>query len=107
MAVHVQMSPAASGAAFGELDVLLLGVGERPDFIALDGLRRDVTDLFIVEGGTDLAGINQQLCDGIDRNPAHAGDRTHRRPLDQHGEDLDALFQWELVHAPHDMNFFA
>lgn len=99
--------------AYGEvlplrrLDVLLLGVGERPDFVAPDALRLHATDLFVVERDAGPASVDQELGDGIDRNVAYPRDRPHRRSLAQHGEDAYAGFVGQPVHTPHNMNFLA
>lgn len=50
-------------------NVLLLGVGERPDFIDLDPRRPHVADVGIVIGGTSLARVNQQLGDRVLARP--------------------------------------
>ena len=47
-----------------------------------------------------LAGVHQQLRHGVDRHVATRRDRPHGRPLAEHGEDLDALGEGQLVHAP-------
>ena len=46
----------ASGfrGGFGELDVLLLGVAERPDFVALNALGGDVANRCVMEGRASL-----------------------------------------------------
>lgn len=58
-------------------DVLCLGVAERPDFIALDALRRDVADQLIVKLDASLASVREQLRDGVDRHVADPADRPH------------------------------
>jgi hypothetical protein len=55
--------------------------------------------VYVAERSASVPDVNQQLCDGIDRNPAQSWGRTKRRTLDLHREDLDTLFQGELVHA--------
>jgi hypothetical protein len=60
-----------------------------------------------MEGRARLARIDQELHDGPDRDIGHTGGRPDGRSLAEHGEDLDALGERELVHAPHDMNFLA
>jgi hypothetical protein len=79
--------------------VLRLGIGEAPDFIALDALRRHAPHLFIMEGVADVASINQKLRNRVDRNPRDPADRSHGRSFNQHGEDLDASGDGQLVHA--------
>jgi hypothetical protein len=46
-----------------------------------------------------LASLNQQLGNRVDRHIGNAADRTHGRPFAQHGKDLDALGEGQLVHA--------
>jgi hypothetical protein len=38
--------------------VLLFGVAERPDFIALDALRRNPAHRYVMEGGASQTGIH-------------------------------------------------
>lgn len=42
-----------------------------------------------------------ELGDGVDRHVHHAANRPHGRPLAEHGEDLDALFERQFIHASH------
>ena len=62
--------------SFGGANVLFLGVGKTPNLVALNGLGSDVSDLFIMEGGTKLSSVYQQLCDGIDETP-HTRETEH------------------------------
>ena len=80
-------------------DVLLLGGRERPDFVHLYAASLYAPDLFIMEGRARLPSVHQQLGDRIDRHVGHARNRPHGRPLAEHGEDLDAGFEGQLVHA--------
>ena len=112
LGIGIQRRPRPSVASLfrgslGGLDILLLGVGERPDLVALDPAGRHAAHLLVVEGGTRLAGVDQQLGDGVDRHVGSAGYGAHRRALAEHLEDLDALGGCELVHAPHYVNFYA
>ena len=50
--------------------------------------------------GARLARIYQQPRDGIDGYINHAADGSHGQSLNQHGEDLHALGEGQLVHAP-------
>ena len=61
----------------------------------------------IVDVRARLAGIRQQLRHRVDRHVHYAGDRPHGGAFAEEREDLDALGERELVHAPHGMNFFA
>ena len=49
-----------------------------------------------------LASFNQQLGNRVDRHVRNAADRAHGRSFAQHGEDLDALGEGQLVHAHFD-----
>ena len=53
----------------------------------------------IMEGGASLAGVDQELGHGVDRNVANPRNRPHRRALAEHGEDLGAGREGELVHV--------
>ncbi len=78
--------------ALGEPNVLVLGVAERPNFVAPNGLGGDIADVRIMERRASQPSINQQLGNGIDRNAGHSGNRPHRTALAQHAQDLDAGF---------------
>jgi len=71
----------------------------------MEPLGLHVADLAIMVRGARPPGVNQELGHGVDADADHARDRAHRTPLDQHGKDLDALREGQLVHAPHNMNF--
>jgi hypothetical protein len=75
-----------------------------PSAITLE-LRFDATHALIMEFGAELFSVLQELRNRIDRHASNAGDRPHRRPLAEHGKDLDARGDRKPVHAKHDMNF--
>ena len=85
---------------FGGLDVLLLAVDERPNFVALHSFGTNVADRLIMECDSSLARACQQLRDSVDQHIRNAGDRPHGRTFYQHGEDQGAFGVGELVHAP-------
>jgi hypothetical protein len=61
----------------------------------------------IVERRAGFPSLGKQLGDRVDAHVRKARGRAHRSPLAQHGEDLSALGDRELVcHAPHYLNFF-
>lgn len=91
----------------GAAHVLVLGVAERPNFIALDTLGGDVADHLVVEVCASHPRVHHQLGHGIDRDAADPRDRAERRPFDQHRKDLDTLGYRKFVHAEHDMNLFS
>jgi hypothetical protein len=74
-----------------------LGVAERPNLFALHPLGLDVSHRPIMEGFTFLTGFLQQLRYRVWRYVRHASDRVHGGTLAQHGEDLDALGERQLV----------
>ncbi len=84
----------------GGCDVLRLGITERPDFIDLDPLRPHAHDQLVMEGQAGLASVHKQLGHSVDRDIRHTADRAHGRTLAEHREDLDALGEGQLVHAP-------
>jgi hypothetical protein len=55
--------------------------------------------------GADLPGLDKHLVDGVRRDIDHSADGTHRHAFAEHGEDLDALGEGQLVHAHLYMNF--
>ena len=81
-------------------DVLLLGVAEAPNFVALDALARNAAHGRIMELSADRAGFGEELVDRVDAHVGDAADRPHRRAFAEHREDLDALGEGQLVHAP-------
>lgn len=89
------------GRLLGVRDVLRLGIGEGPDFIALDALRLHVAHLLVVEGRACRAGVHQQLRHRVDAHVGNAADRPHGRAFAEHAQDLDALGEGQLVHAPY------
>lgn len=70
-------SPSVSRAIRGRLgvrNVLLLGVGEAPNLVDLDALRRHAPDVGVVIGHARLASIDQEFDDGV---LAGAGQSRH------------------------------
>ena len=80
-------------------DILLLGVAERPDFVALDAAYRNVVNRLVVKDEACFTSLLNQLCDSVERHVDNAAERSHRRTLPQHSENLDALVERQLVHA--------
>ena len=79
IAVQVQVSPAPSGAALARCDVLLLRVGEAPDFVDLDAARFSVANLVVV-GGARLAGIDRAAWRRCSCSPGQPGDGADALP---------------------------
>ena len=97
-AVRVERRPGPHVArdfrgGLGRRDVLLLAVAKAPNLIALNTFGGDIANVLIMVGGAGVASLDKQLGHSVEGNPDHAGDRPHGRPLDQHVEDLDALFE--------------
>ena len=86
-------------ARFRGLDILRLGVSEAPNFVDLNALRFHIADLGVMEAGAKKAGVLQKLAHGVDRNVRQARDGAHRSAFAEHGEDLGALGNGELVHV--------
>ena len=57
-----------------------------------------------MEAGAEAAGVLQELRHRVDRHVRQPRDGAHRSALAEHGEDLGALGNRELVHANY-MNF--
>jgi hypothetical protein len=53
----------------------------------------------VMEGPAHVASIGQQLCHCVDGNARHAADRPHRRPLNDHIQNLDKNGEGQFVHA--------
>jgi hypothetical protein len=84
--------------SLGVRNVLLLGVGEAPDLVALDPSGPHADDVLVVILRARLARIDQQL---VDRDLAHIGKacrRTDAVTLHEAAEDQGAGFGVELVH---------
>lgn len=84
------------GVAIAELplellgDVLLLGVGEAPDFIDLELLALQVLELFALVGEASRSGIDHQLENGPLGRVGEARGRANAVPLDKAVENLGA-----------------
>jgi hypothetical protein len=79
-------------------DVLLLGVAERPNFIALDAATIQVAEMLILVLLAGSSYIREQLEDGMlcrVRNPASG---INRHPFDQAGDDLCATLYAHAIH---------
>ena len=82
----------AIGCVLGGIHVLVPGVNEGPNLIALVTIRLDIAHRSVVEVGTRAARVAQQLGDRIPVDIEHASRASHGVSLDQHGEDRSTLF---------------
>lgn len=73
-------------------DVLLLGIDERPDFIAFKSIQLQILKGIILVIKAGRADVSEQFQDGILGNPSHAHGGVNRNSLYESGYDLDALF---------------
>ncbi len=69
-------------------DVLLFGVAERPDFVALNSLGLNIPNRLIMECLASLTRLFQQLRHRVDGHVDHAADGPHGRTLAKHVEDF-------------------
>ena len=59
-------------------DVLLLGVAERPNLVALDAARLHIVHRFVVNREAGFPRLDEQLRNRVDRHVRHAADRKER-----------------------------
>ena len=86
--------------AFAGRRVLLLGVNEAPNLVALDAARLHTAHVLVVVFERSFAGLAQQLVHCVDGAADRPLDRPHGHALTQEREDLGALGEGQLVHAP-------
>lgn len=72
--------------------VLVFGINERPDFIALDALAIQVAESLVLIGGAGRAKFNQQLLNRCAVNARHADSGAERIALNQAGNHADLFF---------------
>jgi hypothetical protein len=82
-------------------DVLLLGVAERPDLVALDDLARQIAQGVVLVVRARFPEIDQQLDDRVFRRAGHAHRAADRHALDQAADDLRPLLSRQPVHTDH------
>jgi hypothetical protein len=75
------------------VNILLLLVAERPDFVALDTLALEITQCFVLVERACRAEVNQELGNGVDADAAHAGRGAEAVSLYQTAEDSGAVLQ--------------
>ena len=102
--------PGVPGALGGLLRlgyVLLFGVDEAPDLIDLNPLRPHASNVLVMVGHADLAGVGQELRHRVLAGTREAGDSTDRGALAQEVQDAGAIGCGELVHALHQNDPYA
>src|SRR5689334_11320999 len=70
--------------------VAVLGVNERPDFIHLDPLARQVAERLVLIGGAGMTGLNQKFGYRIFATSRKSGYGADRLPLTKEMKDLGA-----------------
>jgi len=103
LAVRVDCSPRprvarAFRCVLCRCDVLLLGVGERPNFIDLHSRRFHVAHVGVVIGGTRLARVNKQLGDCVLARSGQPRNGADAHTFAKKVEDFCTLFDGQLVH---------
>lgn len=99
-AVQVQTFPASSGGILKISNAALLGVAERPDFVALHSAGFDLSDRLIVELSAGFPRIHQQLGYRVDGHASDPAGGAHGTALQQHVDDQATLFVRQLIYAP-------
>ena len=88
----------AFGAAFGSGDVLLLGVAEGPNFIALDALALTLRT-FVMEIDAEPRRLDQQLGYCVDRNVGNPTIERMDDPSQSRARIWTRVSEGQLVHA--------
>src|SRR5262249_27192143 len=84
--------------------ILLLGVNESPDFIALNATHFQVADGAIVELSTGAAHVFQQLQNGVLCNSGQASNGVDRDAFNESGDYLSTLRDGQAVHDAQNRN---
>jgi hypothetical protein len=82
-------------------EVFCLRVAEGPDFVALDALRREVTDVLIVVASAHRAEIRQQLNHGVLRNARHADRGADGAAFNESRNHAYPISRGQLFHTDH------
>jgi len=83
---------------FRARDILLLSIGEIPDFITLDASRRNVQNCCLVVSSASCTGIDKKLRDCVQAHVRDPSDRTEAVAFAEKGKDGSALLSIELIH---------
>jgi hypothetical protein len=84
-----------------ERTILLLGVNERPNLIALNVFARQIAKRFVLILRAGAAKIAEQLNDSILGNAGHSDGCADAVSLDQTGNDSRAFIGTQLIHGGH------
>jgi hypothetical protein len=79
--------------------VRLLRIDERPDFIDLDALARQVAQHSVLIGGAGHASVHQQAGHRVLTDPEGTSDGANAHAFAKQGEDLGAGVSVKLVHG--------
>ena len=99
IAVQCRPRPHVTGSFHFVRYVLLLGIDEGPDLIALKVLHSHLPHRLIVELLASAAYVHKQLRYGVDRHIANAGRAAKAAAFNEHADDLDLLGDGEAVHG--------
>lgn len=104
LAIRVQRRPRPSVTglfrrSLSGRNVLLLGVGETPNLVALHALGADVPHRLVMESLTGPAGVNEQLRHRIQADAGDPADGAQAAALAEQGEDSGSLVGREFVHG--------
>jgi len=80
-------------------NILFLRVAERPNFIALDSLTRQVAQGLVLIFRACLSNLRQQFNNGVLCNARHSHRGANRIALNKSGNHCRLAFNWEVVHA--------
>src|SRR5581483_7760571 len=79
--------------------VLLLGIAERPNFIALDSLASDVANVAVLKIGPRNTNINQQRHDRVNVCSAQSCGGPHRVSFDECRNNAHSLLAAQAIHC--------
>jgi len=79
--------------------ILLLGVAEAPNLIALDPATVQACDVFLLVHLARPSQVHEELKHGPLGRAGHAASGANRVPLHQGGNDLGSLGEGEFVHV--------
>jgi hypothetical protein len=98
IAVHVHVSPAASGAALVAATLFMLGVGEAPNLIDLNAIGLSVADAGIAESHACRASVNQEFRTRVLAGTHRPRNGADRLTFAEKMKDASAIRGRELAH---------